>query len=167
MTIIGIDPGFSGAIAIFRPEDRALNIYDMPVSPGPKGKTELLHGALFDALDVPPCDVWVEQVGAMPGQGVSSMFRFGQTVGAIHMAVAARGHSLRLVTPAKWKAHFRLSKDKGAARGLAAQRFPAHARNFARVKDDGRAEAALIALYGASELVPGGRVVVEIEGAEP
>ena len=147
--VIGIDPGFSGAIAIWRPAERAIAIHDMPVSPGPKGKTELLHGALFDLLNVPPCDVWVESVGAMPGQGVSSMFRFGQTVGAIHMAVAARGHSLRLVTPAKWKGAFGLSKDKGAARGYAARRFPANAKDFARVRDDGRAEASLIALYGA------------------
>ena len=149
MTVIGIDPGFSGAIAIYRPEERALTVHDMPVSPGTKGRTELLHGALFDLLDVPPADVWVEAVGAMPGQGVTSMFRFGQNVGAIHMAVAARRHALRLVTPAKWKAYFGLVKDKGAARGLAAQRFPAQAGLFARVKDDGRAEASLIALYAA------------------
>lgn len=149
MICIGIDPGFSGAIAVYDPATRALSVTDMPVSPGPKGRTELLHAVLFGALDLPPCDAWVENVGAMPGQGVTSMFRFGQTVGAIHMAVAARGHALRLVTPQKWKAHFRLSKEKGAARGLAAQRFPASASAFARVKDDGRAEAALIALYGA------------------
>jgi crossover junction endodeoxyribonuclease RuvC len=149
MTVIGIDPGFSGAIAIYDAAERDLLIFDMPISPGPKGKTDLLMGALFDILARPSTDVWVENVGAMPGQGVSSMFRFGQTVGAIHMAVAARGHSLRLVTPVKWKNHFRLSRDKGAARGLAAQRFPTSATAFARVKDDGRAEAALIALYGA------------------
>lgn len=149
MIAIGIDPGFSGAIAIYNSETRWLGIHDMPVSPGAKGKTELLHGALFRILGVEADAAWVEQVGAMPGQGVSSMFRFGQTVGAIHMAVAANGHPLRLVTPAKWKAHFRLCKDKGAARGLAAQRFPREAGMFKRVRDDGRAEASLIALYGA------------------
>lgn len=156
MITIGIDPGFTGAIAHYNATTRRLVITDMPVSPGPKGKTELLHGALFEALQCPTCDVWVEQVGAMPGQGVSSMFRFGQTVGAIHMAVAARGHALRLVTPASWKRHFGLVKDKGAARGLAAQRFPAHASMFKRVRDDGRAEAALIALYGAETSSRGG-----------
>lgn len=147
--IIGIDPGFSGAIAFYWPDRRHVEILDMPVAPGPKGKTELLMGSLYDALNAAPCDAWVENVSAMPGQGVSSMFRFGQTVGAIQMAVAARGHSLRLVTPVKWKGYFGLSKDKGAARGLAARRFPAYASLFGRVKDDGRAEAALIALYGA------------------
>jgi crossover junction endodeoxyribonuclease RuvC len=77
------------------------------------------------------------------------MFRFGQQLGALEMAVAAKGHELRWVTPAKWKAHFGLVADKGVARGLAIQRFPQHAKLFARAKDDGRAEAALIALYGA------------------
>lgn len=149
MVTVGIDPGFGGAIAIYRPAERALEVHDMPVSPGTKGRTEILHSVLFDLLDVPPTDVWVEAVGARPGQGVSSMFRFGQNVGSIHMAVAARGHALRLVTPARWKGYFGLVKDKGAARGLAAQRFPAQAKMFARVKDDGRAEASLIALYGA------------------
>lgn len=148
MVVVGVDPGHYGAIAIYRPDERTLEVHDMPVSPGTKGRTELMHRVLFDMLDVPPTDVWVEAVAAMPGQGVTSSFRFGYGVGAIHMAVAARGHALRLVTPAKWKAHFGLVKDKGAARGLAAQRFPAQAGLFARVKDDGRSEASLIALYG-------------------
>ena len=148
MICIGIDPGFSGAIATYDCDRRSLTVMDMPVSPGPRGRDEIMHAVLFDALDHPATDVWVENVSAMPGQGVTSMFRFGQTVGAIHMAVAARGHALRLVTPAKWKGHFGLSKDKGASRGLAAQRFPHAADLFKRVRDDGRAEAALIALYG-------------------
>lgn len=148
--IIGIDPGLSGAVAFYNAFTREMSVVDMPVSPGTKGKTDLMHRVLYDHLaGLPPCDAWVENVGAMPGQGVSSMFRFGQTVGAIHMAVAATGHSLRLVTPAKWKGYFGLVKDKGAARCLAAQRFPACADLFKRVRDDGRAEAALIALYGA------------------
>ena len=88
----------------------------------------------------------------MPGQGVSSMFRFGQTVGAIHMAVAAAGLPMQLVSPAVWKRHFGITAEKGKARSLASQRLPAAADMFTRVKDDGRAEAALIALYGAEKL---------------
>ena len=76
------------------------------------------------------------------------MFRFGQQVGAIEMAVAASGHQLRYVTPAVWKSYFGLSADKGVARGYAMKRFPALADQLTRVKDDGRAEALLIALYG-------------------
>lgn len=160
MIYYGVDPGITGAIARYDTVTRDLFLHDMPVSPGAKGKTELLHGALYEMLLGNLTEVWVEQVGAMPsipagpGQprrsmGATSAFNFGQNVGAIHMAVAAAGHSLRLVTPKTWKGHFRLVKDKGAARGLAAQRFPQHASLFTRVKDAGRAEAALIALYGA------------------
>jgi len=91
---------------------------------------------------------FIEQVAAMRGQGVSSMFRFGETYGATQMAVAAHKIPIQYVTPAKWKSHFRLNRDKGVSRGLATQRFPDCADLFKRVKDDGRAEAALIALYG-------------------
>ena len=76
------------------------------------------------------------------------MFRFGETYGATQMAVAAHKVPIQYVTPAKWKGHFRLNRDKGVSRGLATQRFPDCADLFKRVKDDGRAEAALIALYG-------------------
>ena len=131
--------------------DQRWNLIEWDQMPVIKvGKASRVNAAaLADMLrDFDAGEAYVEQVGAMPGQGVSSMFRFGATVGAIHMAVAARGHSLRLVTPAKWKAHFRLARDKGVARGLAARRFPTNAKDFARVRDDGRAEASLIALYG-------------------
>lgn len=146
--VIGVDPGFSGAIA--RVTSQWADVEDMPTVPGQKGKTELNHSRLFGMLDVsdPPATVWLEKVGARPGQGVSSMFRFGQQVGAIEMAAAAHGHELRYVTPATWKAYFGLSADKGVARGYAMKRFPALADQLSRVRDDGRAEALLIALYG-------------------
>jgi len=83
---------------------------------------------------------------------VSSMFRFGQGYGAIQMALAGHKIPTRLVTPAKWKSHFGLSRDKGVSRGLAMQRFPEQSQMFSRVKDDGRAEAALIALYGQEKM---------------
>lgn len=152
MIVYGIDPGFGGAVAEFYPASWTLYLHDMPTVPGQKGKTELNMHALYDLLDAGetqgPHIVWMEKVGSRPGQGVSSMFRFGQQVGAIEMAVAGHGHQLRMVTPAKWKAHFGLSADKGAARSIAIQRFPTVASMFSRAKDDGRAEAALIALYG-------------------
>lgn len=90
----------------------------------------------------------------MPKQGVASMFRFGENFGAVQMAVAGHGYEYHYVTPMMWKKHFRLSKNKGASRSLAMQRFPDNADLFSRVKDDGRAEAALIALY-AYETVKG------------
>jgi crossover junction endodeoxyribonuclease RuvC len=152
MIVFGIDPGFGGAIAELHVPSGTVHIYDMPTVPGQKGKQELAMRPLFDLLDSHvAATVWLEKVGARPGQGVSSMFRFGQQLGALEMAVAAHSHQLRYVTPASWKKHFGLVADKGAARSIAMQRFPAQAQIFARVKDDGRAEAALIALYGAEQ----------------
>lgn len=149
--IFGIDPGFSGGIAKLS-GDGAM-VFDMPTVPGQKGKTELDHHSIFGLLGMvgmgeAPATVWLEKVGARPGQGVSSMFRFGQQLGALEMAVCARGHELRYVTPATWKAYFGLSADKGVARGYAMKRFPALSDQLSRAKDDGRAEALLIALYG-------------------
>lgn len=155
MIVFGIDPGFSGAIAEYWPAEHRLYVHDMPTVPSQKGKAELNCHAVLDLLTTDgslPVQVWCEKVGARPGQGVSSMFRFGQQLGALEMAVAANQHQLRWITPSKWKAHFGLSADKGAARKVAMERFPAVASQFARVKDDGRAEAALIALYGAEQV---------------
>lgn len=148
MTRIGIDPGFSGAIAIL--DGAAIEIHDMPVFPARSGKTEINHHGLLDLLrSVEPGTVWLEKVSAMPGQGVSSMFRFGQGYGAIEMAVAASGHVLRYVTPQQWKKHFGLiGAAKDASRAVACQRLPGAAHLFARKKDGGRADAALIGLYG-------------------
>jgi crossover junction endodeoxyribonuclease RuvC len=122
----------------------------MPVWPGAKGKTELDMRGLARILQ--PSELgtdiaMIEQVSAMPNQGSSSTFRFGQTFGAIQMAVMAHGYETHYVTPTNWKKHFGLSSDKGVSRKLASQRFPDADTLFARVKDDGRAEAALLALY--------------------
>ena len=151
MIFIGIDPGFSGAIAFLWPDEMQVEVFDMPVLKNTQGKTVLNLHELHSILTPEDDDMhvaYIEQVGAMRGQGVSSMFRFGESYGATQMGVIAHKIPMRLVAPAKWKAHFGLSKDKGVSRGLAAQCFPNQAKMFSRVKDDGRAEAALIALYG-------------------
>jgi crossover junction endodeoxyribonuclease RuvC len=153
MTIyIGIDPGFSGAVAFLCSRTFLLAVHDMPVAANTKGKTEINLHALFDMLapedDATPGVAYIEQVAAMRGQGVSSMFRFGQGYGATQMAIVGNGHAMMPVTPQRWKKHFGLTSDKGGSRLLASQRFPNNADQFRRVKDDGRAEAALIALYG-------------------
>jgi len=152
MTIyIGIDPGFSGAIAFYAPKENIVSVYDMPVYQNAKGKTEInlyeLHDILAPETDEPHMAI-IEQVAAMRGQGVTSMFRFGQSYGATQMAVASHKIPMQFVTPAKWKSYLGLSRDKGVSRSLASQRFPKQADLFKRVKDDGRAEAALLALYG-------------------
>lgn len=156
MIILGIDPGFSGALAAYNTATGTLTVVDMPMQKNPKGKSELNMHELHAILEPAPGSsvmAVLELVGSMPGQGVSSTFRFGQCFGAIQMAVIAHKIPFHLVTPGKWKAHFKLSRDKGVSRGLASQRFPHSADQFARVKDDGRAEAALIALYGKEVLL--------------
>jgi len=151
MLYLGIDPGFTGAIACHDGDTGGLVVLDMPILVAKSGKKEIDHVALFDSL-TPPDDgrrviAYLEQVHSMPKQGLSSTFRFGQGYGALQMALLAHRTSTVDVTPQKWKKHFGLQRDKGASRGLATQRFPAYAHLFKRVKDDGRAEAALIALY--------------------
>lgn len=148
MTTIAVDPGFTGAVAVFH--GGSIEVHDMPTLPARSGRAELNHHALLDILRaVEPGTVWLERVSAMPGQGVTSMFRFGQGYGAIEMAVAASGHVLRYVTPQQWKKHFGLiGAAKDASRAVACQRLPGAAHLFARKKDGGRADAALIGLYG-------------------
>lgn len=156
MLILGIDPGYSGAIACLDYETGKLKaVADMPITKDPKGRTLIDYHGLYELL-CPPHDAVhavLEHVAARPGQGAPATFRFGQGYGAIQMALAAHKIPTQYVTPAKWKKHFGLSKDKGVSRGLASQRFPLHANEFSRVKDDGRAEAALIALYGKDKLL--------------
>ena len=155
MLIYGIDPGFTGAIALYWPDTGKLEVHDMPVMKNPKGKTIINPHGVLDILanEGGKSLAVIEQVSAMPGQGVSSMFRFGEGYGHLQMACAASKLPLQYVTPASWKRHFGLTSSKGLSRGLAMQRFPDQAQQFSRVKDDGRAEASLIALFGAEKLV--------------
>ena len=154
MLIVGIDPGYSGAIAFLDPQGPLFVVHDMPVAPSVKGRTELDLNQLYQLLrqDYMRKVVMLEKVATMPGQGISSAFRFGQGYGAIEMALVACGYERHYVTPPVWKKYFGLSKDKGSSRALACQRLPDHAFRFSRVKDDGRAEATLLALYAQEKL---------------
>lgn len=161
MLILGADPGFTGAIAFLDPGTMELQVHDMPVVAETKGKV-IINLMGLGMLLAPgsqhnqPKDgrfmAVIEKVHAMPKQGGSSTFRFGEGYGALQMACAGHGYEMRYVTPHVWKKHFKLNSDGNASRGLATQRFPANAGDFLRVKDHGRAEAALIALYGAEVL---------------
>ena len=119
MRIVGIDPGLSGAIAILE-DKKVLNVYDMPVmAEGKKNKRQINSAQLVNLLrenneNDEELVVIVEQVNAMPGQGVTSMFNFGQTFGAIKGVCAALNLPIFFVRPSKWKKHFELinsSKD--------------------------------------------------------
>jgi len=152
MTVcIGIDPGASGAIAIYEPELGLLTVYDMPIVEvirGGKAKKEVSAYSLAVIIrEYKPTTVTLEKVGAMPGQGVSSMFQFGRGVGMIEGVVAGLQMPLDYVTPQKWQKAVGMRAGKDGARERAAQIFPAYASQFSRKKDDGRADAALIAYW--------------------
>lgn len=147
--IIGIDPGLSGAIAYLY--DDIIATYDMPtfeVIKAKKKRREVDTVQLAEIIsEMNPEQVILEQVGAMPGQGVTSMFNFGRSYGAVEGVVGALQIPLTRVTPQRWKSALRLSKDKGESRRRATELFPQYADQWKRVKDDGRAEAALLAWY--------------------
>jgi crossover junction endodeoxyribonuclease RuvC len=152
---LGIDPGKKGALALFDPADNSLNIMDMPTLPKRTKKGEDTNYALLGEILEPPLGVLVhcmlENVWSMPREGVSSAFAFGLNNGALMMGLSVHKIPFQLVTAAKWKKHYGLSSDKGTSRAMATQRFPENAKEFSRVKDDGRAEAALLALYASEK----------------
>ena len=151
--VIGIDPGISGAIAFF--EDGVLDcVVDMPTLKIASGKTMKSHISAVTLVDI--LDGWyprneahvvIEKVGAMPGQGVSSMFNFGRSAGIIEGVVAAMHFPSTYVTPAAWTKAVGRAAGKDASRMRAMELFPTRAELFKRAKDDGRADAALIAYW--------------------
>jgi len=150
--VIGIDPGISGAISVFDWYIKSLlEVYDMPTLEVDSGKTKKRHISavtLRDILEIyPDSHVVVEKVGAMPGQGVSSMFNFGRSAGIIEGVVAALRMSSTYVTPATWTKAVGRAAGKDASRMRAMELFPTRAELFKRAKDDGRADAALIAYW--------------------
>lgn len=150
---LGIDPGLSGALALYDPLTDELIIKDMPTftkKVGGKQKRILDLYGLANIIDpyVPHIKkAIVEQVGAAPGQGVTSMFSFGFSAGCAQMVVAANFIPMTTELPQIWKKAMRLGKGKDAARQEASRLLPRHSEKWARVKDDGRAEAALLAVY--------------------
>lgn len=151
--ILGIDPGASGALVCLDTETYALEVYDMPVVEVKRGARmvkQVNAAMLVDAIrQAAPDKAVIEAVHAMPGQGVSSMFAFGRALGVIEGALAGLGIPSTLIPPREWTTVMRIKGGKDGSRNRASELFPKHAALFARVKDDGRADAALIAVYGA------------------
>ena len=154
MRVLGLDPGATGALAMIDTELAALVVCDMPstlIKVGKQHRRQISEFWLADILRVyEPDAAWIERVHALPKQGVTSSFSFGLSYGLARGVLAALGVPVQLVTPQEWKREFRLGADKNEARIIAARLFPANATCFARAKDDGRAEAALLALFGAN-----------------
>jgi len=152
--VIGIDPGASGAVAILGVNAMLIEVWDIPTVQIKSGKTvkkrispEMFAAEIRNWTDAEAC--FSEKVGARPGQGVSSMFVFGESLGIIRGTMAALSIPTTLVTPALWKKDMKLpAASKEWSRQRAAQMWPSHAKEFSRVKDDGRAEAALLAFWG-------------------
>ena len=150
--VIGIDPGISGAISVFDwYTSSLLEVIDMPTLEVDSGKTKKRHisaVSLCNYLTVTSnAHVVIEKVGAMPGQGVSSMFNFGRSAGIIEGVVAALRMPSTYVTPATWTKGVGRAAGKDASRMRAMELFPDKAELFKRAKDDGRADAALIAYW--------------------
>jgi len=149
--ILGIDPGASGAVALLD-GGKLVDVIDMPVKSvmvSGKAKKRIDSRALVEALEQHDVThVFLEQVSAMPGQGVSSMFAFGRATGIAEGVAASKTKELIEVRPQVWKKHFGLDGRKDGSRELAMERWPRMASYFQRKKGDGRAEAVLIGLWG-------------------
>lgn len=166
MITVGIDPGLSGAIAIYHPSG-PQRLFDMPTVARLSGKglqvdvgfLAMLLGGEWVGREDDGSTVFLEQVSAMPGQGVTSMFAFGRSVGQVEGVLGALAMPVRYLSPRSWKKTLGLiGKDKDAARTLAIQRFPDAASQLARKKDCGRADALLMAYVGWGLLAAEGRI---------
>ena len=153
MTIFAIDPGLQGALA--RYDGQHLSVLDMPLT-----KRRLASGKTRDAIDevelvrlvqmaCMECDwLLMEAVGGIPAQSAPAAFTFGRGVGVIIGAAISAGIKREEIHPATWKGALRVPANKEAARARASELLPAYSGLWTRQKDDGRAEASLLALYG-------------------
>ena len=150
MIVMSIDPGLSGALAVFI-DDVLIDVVDMPtheLSRNGKAKRQIAAADLagiFTQHD--PRHVIVERVTAMPGNGATSMFSFGRSFGIIEGIIAAYNISVTYVTPGVWTKGIGRGLGKDASRARACELYPSHQQRFARVKDDGRADAVLIGAW--------------------
>ena len=155
MLIIGIDPGISGAIC-FMENSKIIEVIDMPsMAEGKKNKKQVNGSQVFNEITKHIKDnesnevkVVIEHVSAMPGQGVTSMFNFGQSFGILKGICSAMNLSMYFVRPVKWKKHFNLiNSSKDASRTKAIEIFPYFSKNLSKKKDANKADAILIASY--------------------
>lgn len=154
MRVLGIDVGLNGAIAVVE-GDRLIEVHDMPTFTMERnGKNKRMVNAAELARLIrqsAPASAYLERLSAMPGQGVTSMFSMGQSLGVVLGILAALDIPTTTIPPRTWQKALDVPQGKDGSRYRAAQLFPAHAAQFARVKDDGRSDAALIAAYGARQ----------------
>jgi crossover junction endodeoxyribonuclease RuvC len=148
--ILGIDPGLSGALALYLP-DGSLVVEDVPTLQLKSKRIidEYALGRLVDRWSAQIREVWLKQVGVRPGEGAVGAFTFGRGYGLIRGICAANFLTIVDVTPATWKRAMSVKGDKDESRLRASTLLPRHAHLWQLKKHDGRAEAALIALHGS------------------
>ena len=155
MLIIGIDPGISGSICFFQ-DGEIKDVVEMPTMiEGKKNKKQVNGSQIFNEIsekiknmDKKNIKVVIEHVTAMPGQGVTSMFNFGQSFGILKGICSAMQLSVYFVRPAKWKKYFNLiNSEKDASRTRAIEIFPYYSSHLSKKKDSNKADAILIASY--------------------
>ena len=155
MLVIGIDPGISGSICFFQ-DGKIIDVVEMPtMTEGKKNKKQVNGSQIFKEilfrikkLDKKDVKVIIEQVSAMPGQGVTSMFNFGQSFGILKGICSAMQLPMYFVRPAKWKKYFNLiNSEKDASRTRAIEIFPYFSGQLSRKKDSNKADAILIASF--------------------
>ncbi|WP_023648966.1 hypothetical protein [Candidatus Pelagibacter ubique] len=157
MLIIGIDPGISGSICFFQ-DGKIIDVVEMPtMAEGKKNKKQVNGSQIFNEISVRikkldkndmKVKVVIEQVSAMPGQGVTSMFNFGQSFGILKGICSAMQLPMYFVRPAKWKKYFNLiNSEKDASRTKAIEIFPYFSAHLSRKKDSNKADAILIASF--------------------
>ena len=155
MLIIGIDPGISGSICFFQ-DGKILDVIEMPtMTEGKKNKRQVNGSQIYNEIskriniaENQETRVVIEQVSAMPGQGVTSMFNFGQSFGILKGICSAMQLSMYFVRPAKWKKHFNLiNSQKDASRTRAIEIFPYFSSQLSKKKDSNKADAIFIASF--------------------
>ena len=155
MFIISVDPGISGAICFFE-NGNVIDVIDMPsMAEGKKNKRQVNGSQIYNEIkfkieNIEKNDIYVviEQVSAMPGQGVTSMFNFGQSFGVIKGICSAMQLPMYFIRPAKWKKYFSLIKtEKDASRTKAIEIFPQISSKLSKKKDNNKADAILIASF--------------------
>ena len=155
MIIIGIDPGISGSICFFK-EGKILDVIEMPImTEGKKNKKQVNGSQIYNEIskrirnnENQDIRVIIENVSAMPGQGVTSMFNFGQSFGILKGICSALRLPMFFVRPAKWKKYFNLiNSEKDASRTRAIEIFPYFSSQLSKKKDSNKADAILIASF--------------------
>ena len=155
MLIIGIDPGISGSICFFE-DGKIIDVIEMPtMTEGKKNKRQVNGSQIFNEisqrihkLENHEIRVIIEQVSAMPGQGVTSMFNFGQSFGILKGICSSMQLPMYFVRPAKWKKYFNLiNSQKDASRTRAIEIFPYFSTQLSKKKDSNKADAILIASF--------------------